>query len=171
LALKTHLDLFSGIGGFALACRWHGIETIGLVEWDEYCQQALARNFPGVPQFGDITELDPDIVRGWLGPRPLDLLTAGYPCQPFSAAGKRKGKADDRYLWPEVARLMRELRPRYALLENVFGHVRNGLDDVLDELEDIGYAARPGIVPACAVNAPHERKRLWIICADREQGD
>lgn len=161
----THLDLFSGIGGFALAARWLDMETIGFCEIDPFCQQVLAKNFPGVPIHDDVKTLDPELVLGWLGGRRLDLVTGGYPCQPFSQAGKQLGHADPRHLWPEIARLLHGLRPRYALFENVVGHVKLGLDDVLDDLEALGYAARPVVLPACAVNAPHERARVWIVCA------
>jgi DNA (cytosine-5)-methyltransferase 1 len=177
--MRTHLDLFSGIGGFALAANWAGYTTIGFCEIDDYCQRVLRHHFPDVPVWGDVRRLSSaDVVahanwqgqstesehgdsrRGELG---VDLITAGYPCQPFSLAGKRLGAEDDRHLWPEVRRLLAELRPARFLGENVAGHINMGLDDVLSDLEEIGYASRAVVVPACAVNAPHRRDRVWIM--------
>ena len=195
----THLDLCSGIGGFALAARWHGLRTIGFCEIDPWCRRVLAKNFPGVPQHDDVTTLAGRTVREWVAgalddadlprrgrsklhaqadPRTgtrgsgLDLLTAGYPCQPFSLAGKRLGAEDDRHLWPHIAALVADLRPAWCLFENVAGHVTLGIDRVLADLEEIGYACWPVVVPACAVGAPHRRDRVWIIArsvADAER--
>ena len=152
-----HLDLCSGIGGFALAARWAGIETVGFCEIEDYPRRVLAKNFPGVPIHQDIHDLDGKQYGA------IDLITAGYPCQPFSLAGKRRGAEDDRHIWPEVLRIVTEARPAWTLFENVFGHVSMGLDEVLSDLETEGYATRCFVVPACAVDAPHRRDRVWIV--------
>lgn len=153
--MRTQLDLFSGIGGFALACRWAGVETIGFAEIDDYASRVLAKNFPGVTNYGDVRNV-PDGLSAW-------LVTGGFPCQPFSVAGKRGGTADDRYLWPEMAGVIERVRPTWVLAENVFGIVRMELDTVLSDLEHIHYTAWPLVVPACGVDAPHRRERVWIV--------
>lgn len=253
----THLDLFSGIGGFALAARWAGIKTVQFVELDPFCQKVLNKNFPGVPIHDDIktftytdkhrlqesgaeqqasgdrqfyevarnatgnsgenpltrggnrnTEqrLTPyaeggesgeqtkpegreDIGRGNSESRPF-LLTGGFPCQPFSAAGKRQGTADDRYLWPEMLRVIQEANPRWVIAENVPGIISlrsvvepcgdadmesealDGEEDcgeagvlvsILTDLENSGYSVIVFVIPACAVGAPHRRDRVWIV--------
>jgi DNA (cytosine-5)-methyltransferase 1 len=162
--MKTHLDLFSGIGGFALACRWNNIQTVGFVEYEDYPRRVLSRQFPGVPLFGDIRDFDATPFRG------VDLLTGGYPCQPFSQAGKRKGKEDVRHLWPQMFRVVTQARPSWVLAENVAGHINLGLDEVLLDLESEGYTCRTVMVPACAKNALHRRDRVWII-AKRNAGN
>ena len=155
--MKTHLDLFSGIGGFALAAGWAGYNTIGFCEIEDYPRRVLSKRFSGVPIHGDIRELDGSVYRG------VSLITGGYPCQPFSQAGQRKGKKDDRHLWPELRRVVAQARPAFLVAENVAGHITLGLDEVLADLESEGYAGRAIVVPACAVNAPHRRDRVWII--------
>jgi len=117
----------------------------------------------------DIKTLTGDIVRGWTGGRRIDLITGGFPCQPVSVAGKRMGKEDDRYLWPEMLRIIDELRPARVLGENVAGIVTMGLDEVLSDLEALGYTCWPVVIPAAAVGAPHRRDRVWIL-ADSERG-
>lgn len=164
--MRTHLDLCSGIGGFALAARWAGYETVGFCEIDPWCRSVLAKHWPGVPQHDDVTTLGADAVAGWLGGRGVDLLTAGYPCQPFSHAGSRLGAIDSRHLWPAIGRLVADARPRWCLFENVVGHVSLGLDQVLDDLEALGYSAGAAVVSASAVGAPHRRDRVWIVAAD-----
>jgi DNA (cytosine-5)-methyltransferase 1 len=159
-----HLDLFSGIGGFALAARWVGIETVQFVEFDPYAQKVLAKNFPDVPIHGDIHDFKADEFCG------VGLLTGGYPCQPFSLAGERRGKEDDRHLWPEMLRIIREARPDWVLAENVAGHVSMGLDEVLSDLENEGYTTQTLIIPACAKDAPHRRDRVWIIANSKRMG-
>ena len=154
----THLDLFSGIGGFALAAKWRGFDTIAFCEKDEFCQKVLKKHWPNVPIFGDIKEFDGEQFNG-----KVDLLTGGYPCQPFSTAGKRKGQHDPRHLWPDMFRVIRQARPAWVVCENVEGHVTNGLDSVCDDLESEGYEVRPLIIPACAVESPHIRNRVWIV--------
>jgi len=158
MANPTHLDLFSGIGGFALAARWAGFRTIGFCEIDSYCRRVLARNFPNVPIAGEIAQFHP--------PAGVDLVTGGFPCQPFSYAGKRGGAADDRALWPEMLRVVSEARPAWVLGENVAGIIGVELDTVLSDLEGIGYSTRTFVIPACAVDAKHRRNRVWIVGHD-----
>ena len=155
--MKTHLDLFSGIGGFALAAGWAGYNTIGFCEIEDYPRRVLSSRFSGVPIHGDIRELEGAAYRG------VSLITGGYPCQPFSAAGKRGGASDDRHLWPQMLRVIKQARPVFVVAENVAGHITLGLDEVLADLESEGYTGRAIVVPACAVNAPHRRDRVWII--------
>ena len=152
-----HLDLFSGIGGFALACRWAGVETIGFSEIDKYLIKVLKKNFPGIQNYGDITKLDGTQFKG------IELITGGFPCQPFSVAGKQRGSKDDRHLWPEMLRVITQARPAWAICENVVGIVPMELDTCSLDLENEGYSTRTFIVPACAVDACHQRKRIWIV--------
>jgi len=237
--MLTHLDLFSGIGGFALACQWNGIETIVFVEIDKYCQKVLKKHWPNVPIVGDIRDVEKiktiadsrcfgqekcqeqtagikqcseikEIVanatsegtcglgedktlsgngrnaiftnrlqtpkatsssRNNNGGRtgratsesPAILVTAGFPCQPFSVAGKRGGEKDDRYLWPETLAVIEAIKPQWVLLENVTGIINLALDTVLSDLEGASYSCETLIIPACAVNAWHRRDRIWIV--------
>lgn len=156
-----HLDLFSGIGGFALAAKMvGGIETVGFCEIEPWARKVLKKNFPEIPCHDDVKTLKGNEYGT------IDLITGGYPCQPFSLAGKRKGQKDDRHLWPEVLRIIEKARPRMVLCENVAGHVSMGLDSVLSELESIAYTGEPLVIPACAVDAKHRRDRVWIIAYD-----
>jgi DNA-cytosine methyltransferase len=155
-----HLDLFSGMGGFALAVMMLGHETIGFCDNDKASQELVGLRWPGVPLHDDIRTLTGAIVDSWGG---CDLITGGFPCQPFSVAGSRRGAEDDRSLWPEMARVIDECRPRYVLAENVAGIVSMELDRVLSDLEALGYSARPAIVPAVSVDAKHRRDRVWIM--------
>ena len=238
--MLVHVDLFSGIGGFALACLWNGIETILFVEIDKYCQEVLRKHWPGVPIVGDIRDVEKikaiadsrcfgqekcqeqtagikqhseikEIVANASGERclakrpeiripeqalqetpsgqssransvsgigrgagtaiaesPTILVTAGFPCQPFSVAGKREGERDDRYLWPETLAVIKAVKPQWVLLENVTGIINLALDTVLSDLEGAGYSYETLIIPACAVNAWHRRDRIWIV-ANSEQ--
>lgn len=152
----NHIDLFSGIGGFSLAARWCEIETIQFVEIDKFCQKVLAKNFPSVPCHDDIKTFDATKFNG------IDLLTGGFPCQPFSNAGKRKGFQDDRYLWPDMFRTITECKPTWIIAENVPGIVSH-IDHILMDLEKANYFCRTFIIPASAVKAPHKRDRVWII--------
>ncbi len=163
--LVVHLDLFSGIGGFALAAQMAGgIKTVAFCEIDPWARLVLAKNFPNVPIHDDVKTLNPSDYGT------IDLITGGYPCQPFSLSGKRKGEDDDRHLWPEVLRITAAARPRWLVCENVIGHITLGLDQVLDDLAGIGYAYAPPIVlPACAVGNWHTRDRVWIIAHDSRQ--
>ena len=154
--MLRHLDLFSGIGGFALAARWTGgIQTVAFCEIDPYCRRVLGKNFPGVTIHEDIKKLR------YTGS--VDIISAGIPCQPYSYAGKRRGADDDRALWPECYRIIRESRPSWAVIENVAGFATMGLDGAKADLEKIGYEVGVYLIPAAGVGAPHRRDRLWII--------
>jgi len=153
----THLDLFSGIGGFALAAGWAGFETVGFCDNEPYAQAVLKKHWPNVPIHGDIKTLDGTAYRG------VTLLTGGFPCQPFSNAGKRRGKDDDRYLWPQMLRVIQEARPDWIVGENVVGIIGLALDQVCSDLEAEGYEVEPIIIPACGVDAPHRRNRVWVV--------
>lgn len=157
-----HLDLFSGIGGFALAARWMGWETVQFVEIDKFCHKVLNKNFPNVPIHDDIKTFDGTKYRGT-----VDVLTGGFPCQPYSSAGKRLGKEDERHLWPEMLRVIGEVQPTFIVGENVYGLVNwsRGMvfNEVQADLENQGYEVAPVILPACAVDAPHRRDRVWFV--------
>jgi DNA (cytosine-5)-methyltransferase 1 len=153
----THLDLFSGIGGFALAAKWNGYRTVGFCDNEPYAQAVLKKHWPEVPCHKDIREVRGELYAG------VTLLTGGFPCQPFSVAGKQRGKDDNRYLWPEMCRVIREARPAWIIGENVAGIVNLALDQVHTDLEAEGYEVESIIIPACAVDAPHRRDRVWII--------
>jgi len=154
------LDLFSGIGGFAVAAQWvwgSSLDIAAFCEIEEFPRKVLRKNFPGVPIEKDIKEMN-----GY-DYRPIDLLTGGFPCQPFSQAGKQKGAADDRHLWPEMLRIIEEVTPRYILGENVPGIKNMELDNIITDLEDRGYTTEQYIIPAAAIGAPHRRDRIWIL--------
>jgi DNA (cytosine-5)-methyltransferase 1 len=152
------LDLFSGIGGFSLGLESTGhYKTSAFCEIDPFCQKVLKKHWPNVPVYSDIKE----ILNCELGK--IDVITGGYPCQPFSNAGKRKGAEDDRHLWPIMFEIIKQQRPSIIIAENVTGHVTMGLDKVLADLESEGYTAAPVVIPACAVDAQHRRDRVWII--------
>lgn len=158
--MLTHLDLFSGIGGFSLGLeRTGGFKTVAFCEQDAFCQRVLEQHWPGVPIHGDIRELTADAVG------PVDIVTGGFPCQPWSVAGRQRGAEDDRDLWPEMARIVSLARPRWVVGENVPGLAGAplGLDRVLSDLEGLGYACQTFDIPACAVDAPQRRRRLWIV--------
>ena len=133
------------------------MQTVAFCEIDPYCRQVLAKHWPDVPIYEDVKTLETDRLGR------IDLVCGGYPCQPFSNAGNRRGAQDDRHLWPEMHRIVDELRPAWVFGENVAGHVTLGLDDVLSDLEASGYTARAFVVPACAVDAPHRRDRVWVV--------
>ena len=152
------LDLFSGIGGFSLGLERAGMETVAFCEYDEPCREVLRKHWPDIPIHEDVRNLDATQYRGSVG-----LVCGGYPCQPFSLAGKRQGEKDDRHLWPEFFRIIGECQPDWVLAENVAGHINMGLDQVLADLESEGYTTQPFVIPACAVDAPHRRDRVWIV--------
>lgn len=164
-----HLGLFEGIGGFSLAARWLGWKTIAWCEWDKNCQRVLKYHFPNANAHDDITKTDFTRYAGQ-----IDILTGGFPCQPYSSAGKRLGKEDDRHLWPEMLRAIREIQPRWVVGENVRGLTNwNGgvvFDEVQSDLEAEGYEVLPFLLPACAVNAPHRRDRIWFVAYRKESG-
>lgn len=153
------VDLFSGIGGFSLGLEsTGGFETIQFVENESWCQKILAKNFPEVPIAGDIREYE--------GQR-ADVVVGGFPCQPFSVAGKRKGTRDDRHLWPEMLRVIKACKPRWVIGENVrnLTSIQDGMvfEQVCTDLENENYEVQPFVIPASAVNAPHQRYRVWIV--------
>lgn len=198
--MPNHLDLFSGIGGFSLAAQWAGFRTVGFCEREPYAQQVLKERFGAIladaeklqrngceNHAGSDSEKRGQVSESGNGSRPrlhpdiftlngaeyagVDLITGGFPCQPFSVAGKRLGAADDRAIWPQMLRVIDEARPDWVLGENVAGIVTMELNNVLSDLEGIGYAAWPLVIPACAVDAKHRRDRVWILAhAERSAG-
>jgi len=172
----THIDLFSGLGGWPLAARWTGFKTIALCEIDEPLARFLEQEYPGATVHRDVLQMDGNQYSG-----KCNLLTASPPCQPFSFAGRRFGSLDPRDLWNETLRKVQDIKPDWAVFENVDGFVNMGLDRVLIDLEVLGYSGRTFAIPACAVNAPHRRTRIWIVanthrkydpwCGLRERGN
>jgi DNA (cytosine-5)-methyltransferase 1 len=158
----THGSLFSGIGGFDLAAEWMGWQNKFHCEWNEFGQRVLHHYWPDAELFTDITKSNFTKYANT-----IDVLTGGFPCQPYSSAGKRLGKEDERHLWPEMLRAIREIAPRYVVGENVRGLTNwNGgmvFDEVCADLENLGYQVAPFIIPASAVNAPHQRERVWFV--------
>lgn len=159
----THLSLFSGIGGLDLAAEMAGIKTVGQCEFADYQTKVLEQHWPEVPRWGDIRSLTGGSFFERTGLRTVDVVSGGFPCQPFSLTGKRQGKADDRYLWPEMLRVIREISPLWVLAENVPGIVNMALDTVLSDLESAGYETATFHIPACGVDAPHRRNRIAIL--------
>ena len=158
----NHLALFNGIGGFQLAAHWAGWNNVAHVEIDSFCNKVVAQHFPDSKCHLDIKEFNGKEYNGR-----IDIISGGFPCQPYSAAGKRKGKEDDRHLWPEMLRTIREVQPSWVVGENVRGLTNwNGglvFDEVQADLEAEGYEVTPFLLPACAVNAPHRRDRIWFV--------
>jgi len=158
----THGSLFSGIGGFDLAAEWMGWENKFHCEWNEFGQRVLKHYWPQAELFTDITKSDFTKYAN-----KIDVLTGGFPCQPYSMAGKRLGKEDDRHLWPQMLRAIREIQPTWVVGENVLGIVNwNGglvFEEVQADLEAEGYEVQPYVLPAAAVNAPHRRDRVWFV--------
>ena len=164
--ILTTVDLFAGIGGFARGLEATGhFRTTCFVEQDPYCQAVLKHHWPDIPILDDIR----DAQRSDFPDTRPDLVCGGFPCQPFSQAGRQRAQDDPRHLWPEMFRVIRELRPTWVIGENVVGLVKLGLDEVLTDLEGEGYATRTFNIPACATGAPHLRQRIWVIAhADSE---
>lgn len=158
----THGSLFSGIGGFDLAAEWAGWENVFHCEYEPFAQKVLKHHFPNSKLYNDIRTFDATDYFGR-----IDILTGGFPCQPFSAAGKRKGTEDSRHLWPEMLRIIREVAPKYVVGENVRGIINwsGGMvfEQVCADLEAEGYEVQPYLLPACGKNAPHRRDRIWFI--------
>lgn len=166
----THGSLFSGIGGFDLAAEWMGWQNKFHCEWNEFGQRVLHHYWPHAELFTDITKSN---FKKYANQ--IDVLTGGFPCQPYSAAGKRLGKEDERHLWPEMLRAIREIAPSYVVGENVRGLTNwNGglvFDEVCADLENLGYQVAPYLIPACAVNAPHKRERIWFVAYNQHNGN
>ena len=163
--MPTHLSLFSGIGGLDLAAEWAGIETVGQCEWADYPFKVLCKHWPDVPKWRDIRTLTKESFYERTGLRTIDIISGGFPCQPFSVAGKRRGAEDDRYLWPEMCRVIAELRPTWVVGENVSGLIRDALDEVLESLEETGYTARAYALKACEVGALFAGERIAIVAS------
>ena len=157
-----HGSLFSGIGGFDLAAEWMGWENVFHCEREPFAQKVLKHHFPNSKLYEDVTTFDATAYAGR-----IDILTGGFPCQPFSAAGLRKGTEDERHLWPSMLRVIREVKPRYVVGENVRGLLSwsGGLvfEQVCADLEAEGYEVTPVLLPAAAKNAPHRRDRIWFV--------
>lgn len=167
----NHGSLFSGIGGFDLAAEWMGWNNIFHCEWNPFGQKVLKHHFPNSISYADITKTDFTIHRGG-----IDIITGGFPCQPYSTAGKRLGKSDERHLFPEMLRAIKEIKPRWIIGENVRGLVSWGgglvFHEVYDDLEREGYEVLSFLIPAASVNAPHRRDRIWFVayaCGSRLQ--
>lgn len=160
--MMNHISLFSGIGGFDLASKWMGWKNIAHCEINPFCLKILKYYWPNAATHTDIKSTDFTVYRG-----KCDILTGGFPCQPYSVAGQRKGKEDDRHLWPEMFRAIQEIQPTWVVGENVSGLINwNGgmvFDEVQADLEAAGYEVIPFILPACSVNAPHKRERIWFV--------
>jgi len=156
------LSLFSGIGGLDLGLQRAGMTICGQVELDPWCRRVLAKHWPEVPRHDDVRT-----CAGWWGRRLADVVAGGFPCQPVSSAGKRQAQADSRWLWPAFAGVVRALRPRFVLVENVPGLLERGMGDVLGDLASLGYDAEWDCLSAADFGAPHLRKRIWIVAYAR----
>jgi DNA-cytosine methyltransferase len=155
------LDICSGIGGFSLGLEaTGGFDTVAFCEFDDFCCKVLNKHWPNVPIYKDLKEIGNDPARII---QEFDLICGGIPCQPFSLAGKQKGKEDDRHLWPYMYAIVKSKKPTWVIVENVGGFVNVALDDVCLDLETQGYATQSFIIPACSVEAPHKRDRIWIL--------
>ena len=163
---RDHIDLCSGIGGFALGFSWSSLNTTPKLfcDTEEWCRKVIAKNFPNVPIANDVKEIAHDPKR-FIQERPF-ILTSGYPCQPFSVAGRRGGEEDPRHIYPYIQRIVEQVRPSWTVYENVYGHFSMGLDEVLFQMESIGYATRTFVFPSSSIGALHKRDRIWIICKD-----
>ena len=165
----NHLDLFSGIGGFSLALEKVGFKTVGFCEVDPYCRLLLQKHWKGVTIHHDIKKLEAKDIR-----EPIDILTGGFPCQPYSVAGKQKGTDDNRYLWPDMFRVIKEIKPTFVIAENVRGivNIQDGMvfETVCSDLESEGFEIQPFIIPAAGVGAPHKRERVWIVGYSKHNG-
>lgn len=167
------LELFAGIGGIALAEQMAGIEIVGLSEIEDYPVKILKKNFPKIPILKDVRKINKKTLKEvGIDPDTIDIISGGFPCQPFSIAGKRRGTDDDRDLWPEMFRIVQEIRPHWIVGENVANFANMELDRTLFDLESAGYETRAYVLPAAAVGAPHQRMRTFIVAnADSERWD
>jgi len=165
----NHLDLFSGIGGFSLALEKVGFTTIGFCERDEYCRLLLQKHWKGVKIHNDIKKLEAKDIE-----ERVEILTGGFPCQPYSVAGKQKGTDDDRYLWPDMFRVIKDVKPTWIIAENVRGiiNIQDGMvfETVCSDLESEGFEVQPFVIPAAGVGAPHKRERVWIVGYSKHNG-
>lgn len=164
----THLSLFSGIGGLDLAAEWAGFRTVGQCEYADYPARILEKHWPDVPRWRDIRTLTKESFHERTGMHTVNVVSGGFPCQPFSVAGKRKGKEDNRYLWPEMLRVIKELQPDWVVGENVTGLVRAALDEILSELEAAGYEARAYSSKAGDIGALFSGERIAIVAASND---
>src|SRR5210317_1820802 len=165
----NHLDLFSGIGGFSIALEKVGFKTVAFCEREPYCKLLLQKHWKGVKIYDDIKTIKGEDIK-----EPIDILTGGFPCQPYSVAGKQKGTDDDRYLWPEMFRVIKEVKPTFVIAENVrcIINIQDGMvfETVCSDLESEGFEIQPFIIPAAGVNAPHKRERVWIVGYSEHNG-
>ena len=166
----THLSLFSGIGGLDLAAEWAGFETVGQCEWADYPTKVLEKHWPDVPRWRDIRTLTKESFYERTGLHTVDVISGGFPCQPFSVAGKRRGKEDDRYLWPEMLRVIEELKPAWVVGENVAGLIRDALDEIFESLDKAEYSARAYAFKACEVGALFSGDRIAIVASPNNRG-
>ena len=165
----THLSLFSGIGGLDLAAEWAGIQTVGQCEWADHPTKVLEKHWPDIPRWRDIRTLTGESFYERTGLHTVDIISGGFPCQPFSVAGKRRGKEDDRYLWPEMLRVIRELKPKWVVGENVSGLIRAALKDILSELEKEDYEARAYSSEARNVGGLFRGERIAIVASSNDR--
>ena len=165
----THFSLFSGIGGIDLASEWAGFRTVGQCEFAEYPTKVLEKHWPDVPRWKDVRDVTVGSIRE-KGIKHITVLSGGFPCQPFSCAGKRKGKEDNRHLWPEMLRIVSECRPSWVLGENVGGIINMELGNCIASLEGLEYSVRAFYIPACGVQARHQRYRVFIVGHTKHNG-
>jgi DNA (cytosine-5)-methyltransferase 1 len=155
------LDLFSGIGGFSLGLERAGMRTVAFCEPNDFCRKILRKHWSEVPIYRDVRRLSGSQILHECGS--IDLVCGGFPCQPFSVAGEQRGSEDDRHLWPHMRQVIEWMRPAWVIAENVTGIIELALDDVLLDLESLGYTTRTLVIPACGVGAPHRRYRVWVV--------